>query len=155
MAILLSITNTDLDQTDLLLLERLLRHGRATWADLAEELGLTAPAIAQRVRRLEEKGVIAGYAARVSAEVLAPICAFLFAGADAKTIKRLLEMDAVMETHFLGGSEGWIVKVRCATLGDLDRLVSDTLTKAGLSIREVRVVLRTEKETSAVPLGNG
>jgi Lrp/AsnC family leucine-responsive transcriptional regulator len=120
---------------------------------LAEELGLTAPAIAQRVRRLEERGVISGFAVRVSAAALAPVCAFLFVEAEPSVIHRLQETDAVMEAHFLGGHGGWIVKVRCTSLADLDALVAGALPNAGLRVTEVRVALRTEKETGAIPLG--
>jgi DNA-binding Lrp family transcriptional regulator len=47
-----------MDATDLSILRQLMRDGRATWADLAVDLGLTAPAIAQRVRRLQDRGII-------------------------------------------------------------------------------------------------
>ncbi|MEO6350085.1 MAG: AsnC family transcriptional regulator, partial [Candidatus Limnocylindrales bacterium] len=54
-----------MDYIDVRIVDDLMRRGRATWADLAGKLGLTAPAIAQRVRRLEERGLIRGYAALV------------------------------------------------------------------------------------------
>ena len=54
-----------------------MRQGRATWADLADELGLTAPAIAQRVRRIEDRGVIQQFAAWVAPEAVAPVAAFV------------------------------------------------------------------------------
>ena len=52
-----------MDAVDHTILTVLMEDGRATWADLAEAAGLSAPAVAERVRRLEDRGAISGYAA--------------------------------------------------------------------------------------------
>src|SRR4029450_857376 len=65
------------DSVDRTILRTLMVDGRATWADLAVELGLTAPAIAQRVRRLQDRGLIRQFAALVAPDQFAPISAFV------------------------------------------------------------------------------
>ena len=67
----------EIDATDLRLLRRLVTDGRATWADLAVETDMTAPGVAQRVRRLRERGVLRGFAALIDPQAVAPICAFV------------------------------------------------------------------------------
>ncbi len=62
--------NGPLDALDVALLEALAKNGRARHADLARVVGLTAPSVAERIKRLEEAGVIAGYAARIDAAAL-------------------------------------------------------------------------------------
>ncbi|HEX5699004.1 MAG TPA: winged helix-turn-helix transcriptional regulator, partial [Rubrobacter sp.] len=59
-----------MNEHDLQTLRRLMRDGRITWAELAQLLGLSAPAAADRVRRLEERGVIRGYEALVDPEAV-------------------------------------------------------------------------------------
>src|SRR5919107_35670 len=67
-----------LDDVDRRVLDELLRDGRAAYAELGREVGLSASAVAERVRRLEESGVITGYACEVDAEKLGlPIAALV------------------------------------------------------------------------------
>lgn len=148
-----------LDETDQLLLGRLMHQGRATWADLADELGLTAPAIAQRVRRLEERGVISGFAALAAPEALAPVCAFLTLGVrpsaqGGKELRnRIARVDAVQECHDLGSE--YLLKVRCESLQELQRLVTESLSdlcEEGPAVTRVQVVLGTLKETPAMAI---
>jgi Lrp/AsnC family leucine-responsive transcriptional regulator len=102
---------SELDSVDLRLLSRLMRQGRATWSDLAEELGLTAPAIAQRVRRLEERGVIRQFAAVVSPDALAPVCAFVAGSASIGPISatacaaHVQSLEAVQECSGFAGAD--------------------------------------------------
>ncbi len=162
MMVQLSNPNESLDDLDRRLLARLMRHGRATWSDLAVELGLTAPAIAQRVRRMEDRGVISGFTALASPAAIAPVCAFAAGAATpapardrgAPTLaERLAVLDAVQECHYLSGADEYLLKIRCASLEALRLLVSETLPReAGVSIRRVQVVLGTLKETPALAL---
>src|SRR6266540_3349038 len=67
-----------MDEIDVAILSALLTDGREAWARLGERVGLTGPAVAERVRRLEERGVIRGYAALVSPEAAGfPLTAFV------------------------------------------------------------------------------
>jgi len=147
-----------LDELDRGLLYRLMRQGRATWADLAEELGLTAPAIAQRVRRLEERGVIKQFAAWVDAETLAPVAAYVAVRFDRPELRsrfrqEVQRLDAVQECCQLTGEDDYLLKVRCGSLRELEELVSTTLPRVpGVARTRTSVVLSTVKDTPVLAL---
>jgi Lrp/AsnC family leucine-responsive transcriptional regulator len=134
-------------------------HGRATWAELAELLGLSAPATADRVRRLEERGVIRGYAALVSPEAVG-LCltAFVAVSLDRPKDRRaflakVADLPEVQECHHVAGEDDYLLKVRCSGTRDLDRVVSDELKELpGVVRTRTTIVLSTEKETSALPI---
>ena len=131
-----------------------MRDGRATWSDLANDVGITAPAVAQRVRRLEQLGIVRGFAAIVDAAHIAPVAAFvsLRPGADPYLEERLVKLAAVQECHYLAGDDGYLLKVRCRTVDELDHLVRHTLRElAPAAVVTTRVVLATAKENPLVP----
>jgi Lrp/AsnC family leucine-responsive transcriptional regulator len=135
-----------------------MRQGRATWADLAEELGLTAPAIAQRVRRLEDRGIIRQFAAWVAPEAVAPVCAYVFVRFGhpdrlGEFRERIAGLEAVQEFHRLAGADDYVLKVRCRSLAELEGLVSETLPKIpGVMRTRSSIVLSTLKETPLLPV---
>lgn len=146
-----------IDAVDFGILERLSRDGRATWADLADELGLTAPAVAQRVRRLVERGVIRDFVARIAPTVFAPVSAFVElsledAGEHARFRKAVESLDAVEECHRIASSHHYLLKVRARDAAHLDRIVSTELPKLAKSARaSVATVLGTVKEAAFRP----
>lgn len=153
-----SIHNSELDEIDYRLLRLLTRNGRATWADLAHELGLTAPAIAQRVRRLEERGVIRQFTAVVDAVGLVPIGAFVIVRLNPTALRdafrsAMVEMEAVQECHLLAGDDAYLLKARFRSLDDLHRFVDVTLpSMPGVANTRTSVVLTTVKESTDLPL---
>ena len=147
-----------IDDIDRRLIARLMRDGRATWADLAVELGLTAPAIAQRVRRLEDRGVIRQFAAWVAPEAVAPVCAYVFVRFDQPERRdpfrrQVSELECVQEFSHLAGADDYLLKVRCGSLAELEHLVSITLPSIpGVSRTRSNVVLSTIKDTPVLPV---
>jgi Lrp/AsnC family transcriptional regulator, leucine-responsive regulatory protein len=136
----------------------LMQNGRATWAELANHLGLSAPAAADRVHRLEERGVIRGYAALVDAEAAGyPLAAFVAVALDrpdrrAAFLKRIAALPEVAECHHVAGDDDYLLKVRCRGTRDLDRLLVESLkTIPGVRTRTT-VVLATTKESVLVPV---
>ena len=136
----------------------LMQNGRATWAQLAQHLDLSAPAAADRVRRLEERGVIRGYAALVDPETTGyPLTAFVAVAFDRPDrrrafLKRIAALPEVAECHHVAGDDDYLLKVRCRGTQDLDRLLLDSLkTIPGVRTRTT-VVLGTTKESVQVPL---
>jgi len=156
--VILMISNTDLDATDRALLLRLMRTGRATWADLADGLGLTAPAIAQRVRRLEERGVIRQFTAWVDPAAVAPVTAFVAVELEQPEMrdrfaKALVGVEQVQEGYLLAGDHDYVLKIRAGSLAELERLVSVRLARLpGVSRLRTTVVLGTVKESPVLPL---
>lgn len=138
-----------------------MREGRTTWADLAQLLGLSAPAAAERVRRLEERGVIRGYSALVDPEAVGlGVTAFVAVALGSPEHRgRFLEgvggMPEVQECHHVAGEDDYLLKVRCGTVRDLEGLVSDGIKGlAGVARTRTTVVLSTSKETVVLPVGS-
>ena len=148
-----------IDTFDYKVLARLMANGRATWAELAQELRLSAPAAADRVRRLEERGIIRGYTAVLDAESLGcALTAFIAVSLDhPRRRERFLEVLAghaeIQECHHVAGDADYLLKVRCHGTRALEYLLT-TKIKAlpGVVRTHTTIVLHTEKETSALPL---
>jgi len=154
-----TIDNKDGLPTTMVLLRALMADGRMTWAELAKRVGLTPPAVAERVRRLERDGTIRGYAALV--DPLAAGCtltAFVSVTLErpvhrAGFLQCVAHMDEVQECHHVAGEYDYLLKVRCRDAGDLDRVLSDELKSVPGVLRTcTSVVLGTLKETPVVPV---
>src|SRR3954469_24249718 len=110
-----------------------MERGRAPWTEVGEVLELSAPAAAERVRKLEEHAVILGYRAIASPEALGlPLLAFVHVtlGASAQRPAFLEEMarhEQVAECHHIAGDDDYLLKVRCRSTADLERFLTGTL----------------------------
>ncbi|MCS6848358.1 MAG: Lrp/AsnC family transcriptional regulator [Anaerolineae bacterium] len=117
-----------LDKTGLELLRLLQEDARMSFAELGKRVGLTAPAVAERVRRMEEAGIIAGYHARVSAAKLGLEIRAFIRVSDCEPCERLVELvktlPEVLECHMLTGSDSYILHVVVASIAHLDALIS-------------------------------
>jgi Lrp/AsnC family leucine-responsive transcriptional regulator len=146
-----------LDEVDDKALRRLTEEGRVTWAELAQDLKLSAPAAADRVRRLEERGVIRGYTALVDAEAAGyPLLAFIAVtlGSIRGNLKERDEflamiqgIEEVQECHHLASSDDFLLKVRCRSTLDLERILIERLRSLPIVTgTRTSVVLGTTKE---------
>jgi Lrp/AsnC family leucine-responsive transcriptional regulator len=119
-----------LDATDLRLLEELQHDGRITWAELGRRVSMTAPAVRERVARLERAGVIAGYQASIDGARLGwGICAFVrIAVPIPSRMQRLLDhleaLPQAIEAHTLTGDDSLLVKLLAGTPAELDRITT-------------------------------
>lgn len=148
-----------IDELDSKVLAALLASGRRSWAELAQEIGLSAPAAAERVRKLEERGVIKGYTAVLDAEALGyPLTAFVAVTLDRPEHRKdflaaLEKLAEVQECHHVAGDDDYILKVRTKGTRDLDRLLSEELKGIpGVVRTRTTIVLSTWKETLALPV---
>jgi Lrp/AsnC family leucine-responsive transcriptional regulator len=137
----------------------LMRNGRATWSELGQLLKLSAPSAADRVRKLEQAGVIRGYAALIDpASVGRPLTAFisvsLSRNQNRRTFLRAIEkLDQVAECHHITGDDDYLLKVRCSGTQDLDNLLAKVLKeKLGVARTRTTIVLSSAKESVRVPL---
>jgi Lrp/AsnC family leucine-responsive transcriptional regulator len=137
-----------------------MREARISWAELAQRLSLSAPAAADRVRRLEERGVVEGYAARLNLEALGlPLTAFVAVTLDRPAhrvpfLKRVEKLAEISECHHVAGEDDYILKVHCRGTRDLDRLLSDELKGLpGVVRTRTTIVLSTAKDSPILPLG--
>ncbi|MDP9397924.1 MAG: Lrp/AsnC family transcriptional regulator [Actinomycetota bacterium] len=141
-----------MEDVDREILRLLAADGRMSYTDLGKATGLSTSAVHQRVRRLEQRGVIAGYAARVDAAAAGlQITAFvsikpLDVGAPDDAPERLAGLPEIEACHSVAGDESYILKVRVATPSDLEGLLSAIRTKAGVATRTT-VVLSTPYES--------
>lgn len=124
--------DSDLDEIDAQILATLQRDARITMRELGSRVGLSAPAVAERVRRLEVRGVIRRYRAEVVPErVGLPVVAFLTVGMarDVRPSTRLehaiQSLDEVVEGHRITGEDAYLLKVAVA---DMDAL-RDTIDR--------------------------
>ena len=150
------------DAIDTKALRHLMQDGRASWADLGATLGLSAPAAAERVRKLEDRGVIRGYAALPNPDAAGfPVLAFVYVtlvsqNARAAFLKAVRAHPLIQECHHVAGDDDFLLKVRCRSMRDLDPLLSDELKgRLGVARTRTTIVLGTVKETVALPVGAG
>jgi Lrp/AsnC family transcriptional regulator, leucine-responsive regulatory protein len=133
-------------------------NARSTWAELGALIGLSAPATADRVRKLEETGVITGYAALVNPEAigcgLAALISLTIENPEYRPaiIKKIGELAEILECHHVAGDVDYILKVRCAGTRGLERLISDELKIFPGVKTKTTVILSTVKETPVLPL---
>ena len=149
------------DSLDCKILEHLIDKGRITWAELANILGLSAPAIADRIRRLEEKGVIKGYTTKVDYKVLGySLTAFVSVSlSHPKYQEKFLEavhtFDEIQECYHVLGNEDYLMKVRCFNTEHLDSFLHGNLKLLpGVTKARTTIVLSPIKELSSVILKN-
>jgi Lrp/AsnC family leucine-responsive transcriptional regulator len=133
---------------DRALLSALARDGRASYTELAERVGLSVSAVHQRVRRLEQRGLITGYAATVDAKAVGlPLTAFVsitpidVAQPD-DAPSRLAHLTAIEACHSVAGVESYILKVRVASPDALEALLAAIRRAANVTTRTT-VVLST------------
>lgn len=149
-----------LDERDLQILTLLQADGRRSNSEIARSLGIAPSAVLERVRKLERRGVIRGYSARLDpASLDQALLAFVFVQADERPGGgalgvRLAELPGVQEVHHVAGEDCYLVKVRCASTAALGRLLREKFG-AIPSVRRTRstIVLGTRKETLALPVG--
>lgn len=115
------------DKVDAMILQALQSNGRQSIAELARHITMSHSAAAERVRRLEEAGVISGYGAHVDPERLGfSILAFLrlrYPSSKYEPLHRLLaELPEVMEAHHVTGDDCFIMKVVATDMKHLERL---------------------------------
>ena len=140
-----------MEQLDRHIVELLVADGRMSYTDLGKATGLSTSAVHQRVRRLEQRGVIRGYAAIVDPEAVGlSLTAFISVApfdpsAPDDIAERLAEVAEIEACHSVAGDENYILKVRVATPGDLEHLLARIRALAGVSTRTT-VVLSTPYE---------
>jgi Lrp/AsnC family transcriptional regulator, leucine-responsive regulatory protein len=147
-----------LDDVDLHLLELLQRHGRTSQQELAGAVGLSSPAVGERLRKLEERGVIRNYTVVVEPRrVGRDVTAFIFVGINGSVHyppfrERVTEHPEVLECHSVTGQGSHLLKIRTESTSSLEGLLAEIQSWPGVQWTTTSIVLSTVKETSALAL---
>ncbi|MFL5345776.1 MAG: Lrp/AsnC family transcriptional regulator [Hyalangium sp.] len=146
-----------MDSLDYRIVDMLQRDGRATQLEISRSIGLSQPAVAERIRKLEERGVILGYTTRVDASKLGKdITAFIGVTIEHPKFfegfaKKVMALPEVLEAHRVAGQDSYILKVRTANTKTLDQLLVETLrTISGVTRTHTTIVLTSIKEETHV-----
>jgi Lrp/AsnC family leucine-responsive transcriptional regulator len=137
----------------------LARDGRMSFTELARRTGLSVSAAQQRVRRLEQRGVIKGYGAVISAEDIGlPLTAFVSIkpfdpAAPDDSPERLKHLAAIEACHSVAGDANYILKVRVASPGALEDLLQEIRAAANVSTHTT-IVLSTPFENRPPHVSN-
>ena len=141
-------TGEKLDEIDRILLRELLADGRATLAHLATTAGLSVSAVQSRVRRLETRGIVTGYTARVDHEALGHMLSAFVAITPLDPSQpddapaRLEHIAAIESCHSVAGEESYVLLVRVASPRDLEELLQQIRTAANVRTRST-IILQT------------
>ncbi len=137
-----------LDDIDTALVRELVTDGRATLAHLASATGLSVSAVQSRVRRLEARGVVTGYAARINPESVGYMLSAFVAITPLDPSQpddapaRLEHIEAIVACHSVAGEESYVLLVRVASARALEDLLQQIRTAANVRTRST-IILQT------------
>jgi Lrp/AsnC family transcriptional regulator, leucine-responsive regulatory protein len=149
------VTTPEVEDTDRRILSLLAADGRMSFTDLGKATGLSTSAVHQRVKRLEQRGLILGYGAFVNHDELGlPLTAFISVtpidpSQPDDYPDRLQDVPEIESCWSVAGDESYILKIRVATPGDLELLLARIRSAANVSTRTT-IVLSTPYENRPV-----
>lgn len=148
-----------IDETDLRILAMLQANARVSNAEIARQVDLAPSATLERIRKLEARGLVLDYTAKIAPRPLGyGLLAFVFVRSDERvgdgtTGQQLAAIPEVQEVHHIAGEDCYLVKVRAADPEHLGKLLRESFGAVG-PVRSTRttIVLETIKEDSRLPL---
>lgn len=146
-----------IDSVDKKILKIIQEDARIANSEIARQVGLAPSAVLERVKKLEERGVIEGFETRLNPSLLDfGITAFIAVRTreyDNETDKLLMEIPEVLEVHDVAGDDSYLLKVRVKDTEDLSRLLREAFKNVpNLAATKTTVVLQTLKETMTLPI---
>jgi Lrp/AsnC family leucine-responsive transcriptional regulator len=145
-----------LDDIDVTILEILQKEGRTRRNELAELVGLSLPAASERLRKLEEAGIITGYHAKLDYKLLGKdITAFVLVTMDSSKhfsafVDHVNATDDILECHGITGEGTHLLKVRAENTESLEKLLAKVQSWLGVTKTATSMVLSTSKETTRI-----
>jgi Lrp/AsnC family leucine-responsive transcriptional regulator len=148
-----------IDTTDREILKILQLNARVSNAEIARQVGMAPSAILERIRKLEARGVIKGYEARIDPEALGlNLLAYILVrtkdfGGEVRTGEALARIEEVQEVHHIAGEDCFLVKARVRDARTLGRLLRERFAGGGgISTTRTTIVLETLHETTRLPI---
>ncbi|MDO8703237.1 MAG: Lrp/AsnC family transcriptional regulator [Undibacterium sp.] len=151
-----------MDNYDRNILKHLQDDGRMSNLQLAERIHLSPPQTLRRVRALEEKNIIRGYVAQVSAEAIGlGVMAFVSLSLDREQFRNVREVERnlmafpeIIECHTISGDFDYILKVVAPDLKALSQFLTDTLMQVpGVASLRSMICMEEIKPVSSLPIG--
>jgi len=149
-----------LDEIDVKILEIIQKQGRTRRNDLAERVGLSLPAVSERLRKLEEAEIITGYFAKVNYQKLGKdIAAFVVVTVDSSKhynafVDHIQGMDDILECHAITGEGTHLLKIRTENTTSLEKLLAKLQSWNGVVKTTTSIILSTPKESTAIKITN-
>ena len=148
------------DEIDIAILNIMQENAKTSNAEIARRIGMAPSGVLERIRKLEERGIIRGYAPQLNAKALGHgLLAFVFvktdemAGQHAIALK-LSQLPEVQEVHHVAGEDCYVMKVRTADTEALGRLLREKIGGlAAVKSTRTTIVLETVKESTTLPIG--
>jgi len=146
-----------IDAIDRQILRALLSKGRSTFAELAAQVGLTAPTVHDRVKKLERSGVIEGYSASIDASVLGLDLTALVSITTSATVasreyeQRLAQMPEIQECFSVAGEETYVARVITRDSRSLEQLLQRIKALPGTLRTEAKVILSSPIRRASLP----
>lgn len=147
-----------IDDIDLQLLSLLQQQGRMSQHDLAQAVGLSSPAVGERLRKLEEREVIRYFTVMLDPKKLGQdVTAFINVGISGSQfyeefVRRVAECGEVLECHSVTGQGSHLLKIRTASTSTLERLLAEIQAWPGVQWTTTSIVLSTIKETQQLEI---
>ncbi len=142
-----------IDEIDAKILEILQKKARTKRNDLAESVGLSLPSVSERLKKLEEAGIITGYHAKIDPQKLGrDITAYIFVKIDSSKhystfLDHASHLDEVLECHAITGEASHLLKIRTSNTASLEKLLGKIQSWSGVMGTQTNLVLSTAKET--------
>jgi Lrp/AsnC family leucine-responsive transcriptional regulator len=147
-----------IDEIDYKILTILQEKARVPNAEIARQVGMAPSAVLERIRKLEERGIIDGYEVRLNPEVfhqgsLAFVHISIHQGCATELTKALMSITGVQDIHQIAGEDGYLLKLRVADNAELGRILAEEIgALAGVHHTRTHIVLKTVKETRKITL---
>ncbi len=148
-----------MDDIDLQILTHLQPNSCLSNAELSKKLGMAPSAVLERVKKLENRGIIEGYPTRISAEALnLKLLAFIFiktseGPGNAAVAKQLAKIPEVLELHHIAGEDCYLLKIRAQDPQSLIKLMRERFSKlSNIISTKTTIVLETLKEENRLPI---
>ncbi|MCW6003037.1 Lrp/AsnC family transcriptional regulator [Micromonospora sp. CPCC 205371] len=147
-----------MDGIDLRLVDLLRANARLSYAELARQVGLSAPAVHDRVGKLETSGILRGYHADADPEAIGLGVTALIGlvqdsdGDSDEVLAELREMPEIESCYFMAGVESFLLKVRVATIAELEHLIVRLNRTRGVASTRTAIALSTKWEGRPQPL---
>lgn len=147
-----------MDSTDRRIVDLLRGNARLSYAELARQIGLSGPAVHERVGKLESAGIIIAYRAAVDPDAVGlGVTAFIgiVQAADSEIddiVASMSELPDIESCYFLAGNESFLLKVRVATIAELERLIVQLNRIPGIAATRTTIALSTKWEGRPPPI---